>query len=556
VYFDYSVPDTLVDIIAVGQLVQIPFRSSTMYGIVFAITDSKPSAKTKPIDSIVHVYPLCSKKYLDYMRKTSEIYGIALGTLLKMGMLPLQKRKLKTLDIAMPLTKPSAAAHQPNVSLYSTREEHAHILQETITGTTLILVPEIHLVNEIIQLLSDAQKEDVIMWHSELSTKEKFSNWVSIVQKEKNIIIATRNGLLLPFAELDTIICDYEHDENHKQWDGIPRIHTRHHVSQLAALHNAQAHFMSYSLSVESYYNVQKQKATWHAKKLNSMKILFGNTITAPTIVHTKREIGSKHYQALIEPMQKQVQHAINAQQHVFLFVNRRPIDKESYTITTQVIEHEIAQLFPNVNVIRIEKETTIDNVDPQATIYIGTTAAFPHLPWDNIGFIGYLDIDRQIAIPEFDSLQSAWHIIQKSMYYKHADASFYIQTRNPDHMLFRSLHEPDRFYRTELSERKSLLYPPYSTMFRYMYGHESKSEALNVSHTMYATFKYILTNTSVSGRISHPIEMNEQILRGKYWYGFIIRFENIHHDILQKLHEQLDDSWRVDPHPISLIST
>ena len=223
--FDYVVPENLESSIAVGQLLQIPFRKSLLFGLVFDLSN-ETNDKLKEVDSIVCTTPIASKPYFEYIKNISERYATSFGHTANIGMLPLQKRKLSKLKLE-PLQENNSQEIARNVSVYSLHNEHAEKLQSSINQNTLIVAPEIYLLDEVFECLTEEQKSNTVLWHSELSQKEKFQRWLQIRNSEKTIVLSTRSGMLLPFPKLDTIIVDYEHDENHKQWDGTPRIHVK-----------------------------------------------------------------------------------------------------------------------------------------------------------------------------------------------------------------------------------------------------------------------------------------------------------------------------------------
>jgi len=228
--FDYVVPENLESSIAVGQLLQIPFRKSLLFGLVFDLSN-ETNDKLKEVDSIVCTTPIASKPYFEYIKNISERYATSFGHTANIGMLPLQKRKLSKLKLE-PLQENNSQEIARNVSVYSLHNEHAEKLQSSINQNTLIVAPEIYLLDEVFECLTEEQKSNTVLWHSELSQKEKFQRWLQIRNSEKTIVLSTRSGMLLPFPKLDTIIVDYEHDENHKQWDGTPRIHVKDIVKE------------------------------------------------------------------------------------------------------------------------------------------------------------------------------------------------------------------------------------------------------------------------------------------------------------------------------------
>jgi primosomal protein N' (replication factor Y) len=63
--FTYSIPDRLVETIAAGQLVWVPFGSRRIQGVIVGLGDSSPVEQTKDVDEVVEQRPLLSSIQID-----------------------------------------------------------------------------------------------------------------------------------------------------------------------------------------------------------------------------------------------------------------------------------------------------------------------------------------------------------------------------------------------------------------------------------------------------------------------------------------------------------
>ncbi|MCL4395288.1 MAG: primosomal protein N' [Chloroflexi bacterium] len=85
--FSYSIPEPLVNQLAAGQLVWVPFGSRRLQGVVVGLADSAPVEQVKPIEELVDPQPFLSAMQIDLARWISETYLCPLYGALQM-MLP------------------------------------------------------------------------------------------------------------------------------------------------------------------------------------------------------------------------------------------------------------------------------------------------------------------------------------------------------------------------------------------------------------------------------------------------------------------------------------
>ncbi len=551
----------------VGQLIIAPFRSSSLYGVIAQISDASADQKErgtlKELIDIVIPEPIVSKKYLAFLCEMSELYGISTATLLKMGMMPLQKRKLSTVGpVALPVSQKKILATN-NVLTYENEQMHAKCILENCKGTTLILVPEIYEAKKIYEFFPDEVKRSTVIWHSKLSVKEQFDCWFKIRNGEPRVIIGTRASILLPFFKLDSIIIDYEHDENHKQHDQAPRFHVKDVAADVAEMHNAEIIYMSYVLSIDTYFKIQKKAMPYNSKEISAPKILFKKRPNPALIFEKTAEAGSKHFTAVNPALQQKLLNAMDNERDVFIFINRKDAlqskdaDQQKFRITTHMVELEIAPLLAHTKyqVARIEKDAEFEKKADAPCVIIGTQAAFPHVDWNKTDLIMYLDIDRQLALSEMNASEHVWSLIWRALYYKHANAELIIQTKIPDHVIFRSLGEPDRFYRTELSNRQQHGYPPYTYVVRYYYRDAQYENAQKYAKMVHETVREALTKMAPGCTLTSLFELHSGTPPADFCIGFAIKFSNFDKEMLKAIHLLIPDRWKIDPHPQSLTS-
>ena len=220
-------------------------------------------------------------------------------------------------------------------------------------------------------------------------------------------------------------------------------------------------------------------------------------------------------------------------------------------TLLGETNTHEITRIDGDIEKI----EHAYDN-RKKSRIIIGTEKAFRHVRWEKTDLIIFIDIDRQLALPEFLATESVWHIVQQAQFRRHDTSSFFIQTKNPEHTFFQSLGDTDSFYKAELHTRHRLAYPPYSYLVRYFYGHQNKQAAALEAEKVYTTLKNALTEEKKPIRLHNPIAMHPTYYRKKYWYAILVKITPMQWEQqILWLNAHIPPRWKIDPNPISILS-
>ena len=97
-----------------------------------------------------------------------------------------------------------------------------HIESLLLAGkSALVLVPEIFLTPQIYDQFKRNFNDSVLIYHSGLTELQRYKVWLAAQDKKPKIIIGTRSAIFLPIKNLGTIIFDEEHDQSYKQQDGF-----------------------------------------------------------------------------------------------------------------------------------------------------------------------------------------------------------------------------------------------------------------------------------------------------------------------------------------------
>jgi primosomal protein N' (replication factor Y) (superfamily II helicase) len=127
----------------------------------------------------------------------------------------------------------------------------------------LVLVPEISLTPQMTQVFKRRFGEKVEVVHSAMSPNQRFQALERVRSMQTRILIGPRSAVFAPFAALDLIIVDEEHDTSYKQSTGFC-YHGRDVAIVRAKLEGARIVLGSATPSMESIYNANSAKYGYH----------------------------------------------------------------------------------------------------------------------------------------------------------------------------------------------------------------------------------------------------------------------------------------------------
>ena len=303
-----------------GSIVKIKLNNKTIRGIVVSKhTKQVPIFKTSPILDIITSGQI-TKQQLTLAKLISEYYLTPLSTTLKFFDFKLTKKNnVKYFaELKKQFTTINKKKWQKNIILTSQQKKaidkintskklnfllfgppasgKTEVIIETIKHTlqnnqqSLILIPEIFLsYQEIIRYSNKFIKEanaKIAILHSQLKPSEITTIWNAVKSEKVKIIISTRMGIFLPFANLGLIVIDEEQDISHKQWDTPPFYHTR----QVVEL-------------IQKTYFFPKSPSTFFSKKEKMVAPKIILVSSTPSLNSYHKAKNNKNWQLLKLPM-------------------------------------------------------------------------------------------------------------------------------------------------------------------------------------------------------------------------------------------------------------
>jgi primosomal protein N' (replication factor Y) len=148
--------------------------------------------------------------------------------------------------------------------------------------------------------------------------------------------------------------------------------------------------------------------------------------------------------------------------------------------VGTQRVEQELALLFPEARILRMDLDTTTrkgahDRIlrkfgDREADILLGTQMVAKGLDFPHVTLVGVISADTQMLLPDFRSAERTFQLLaQVAGRAGRAGllGEVIIQTRQPKHTILAHVidHNFKAYYEEELVARKELDYPPFSRL-------------------------------------------------------------------------------------------
>ncbi|MGF1493884.1 MAG: primosomal protein N' [Microcoleaceae cyanobacterium] len=196
-------------------------------------------------------------EFLKFCHTTSR----TLQNLVDQGYILIQEQEVLRLDqgIDQPMDapKPLTPAQAKALAVIRQQSQFAQLLLLGVSGSgktevylqaiapllaqnqsVLVLVPEIGLTPQLMDRFRARFGEQVFVYHSGLSTGERYDTWRIMTQRQPRIVIGTRSAIFAPLANLGLIILDEEHDNSFKQDQPSPCYHARTVARWRAELEN------------------------------------------------------------------------------------------------------------------------------------------------------------------------------------------------------------------------------------------------------------------------------------------------------------------------------
>ena len=427
-------------------------------------------------------------------------------------------------------------------------EIYIHLIEEACRQgkQVLYLVPEIALTPQIVHRLRKIFGNRVLVYHSKMSDSERVEVWNQVLEhssgrkQEAQVVLGVRSAIFLPMTNPGLIIVDEEHENSYKQQDPSPRYNARDMAVVMGArlgipvlLGSATPSFESFmnaSMGKYGFVKLTKRHGTskmpqiviadiqdaYKRRRMKSMLTpeLYNSMVTAlennEQIVLFQNRRGYSPYTECMDcgwiPMCKNCDVSLTYHKksgwltcHYCGYHVRMPSHCDRCNSThiktrgmgTEKVEDEIATLFPEARIARMDLDTTrskhafekmIRQLESRKIdIVIGTQMVTKGLDIQHISLVGILNADNLLNFPDFRAHERAFQLMQQvsgRSGRRDKEGKVVIQTSQTGHRVIDALTNQDyeKFFRESMAERKTFFYPPWYRLIRIIVKHRNQS--------------------------------------------------------------------------------
>ena len=451
--------------------------------------------------------------------------------------------------------------------------------------TAILLVPEISLTPQMTERFIARFGEKVAILHSGLSNGEKYDEWRKVERGDAQVVVGARSAIFAPLKNLGVMIIDEEHEATYKQ-DSNPRYHARE-VAILRAQYNQAALVLgSATPSLES--RARAGKGVYQHLRLTQRANPLA-TIPEVQVIDFRDYIGQNETSNFMPPLLEAIQDRLAKKEQVVLMLNRRGyssfvmcrecgtvdtcpncdisltlhMDTKTmnchycgfskdipqicpncksrsiryYGTGTQKAYDELAELFPQARILRMDVDTTRKKGSHQtlldqfgrgeADILLGTQMIAKGLDFPNVTLVGVLNADTALNLPDFRSSERTFQLLtQVAGRAGRAEKAgqVLIQSYNPQHYAIRFAKDQDYegFYAYEMGIRRQLGYPPYYFTIGITLSHKKEEEVVKRAYEVMNILRSGLSETSkILGPTPKPIARTHNL----YHYQILIKY-------------------------------
>ena len=387
----------------------------------------------------------------------------------------------------------------------------------------LVLVPEISLTPQMILRLKSQFGRRVAVQHSALNHTERLLQWQMIQDGGADIVVGTRSAIFSPLENIGLIIIDEEQEHTYRS-ESAPRYSAHEVARQRAAENGALLLLASATPSTESFYAAQHGRT----QLVRLTQRYGGNPLPTVQIVDMRAELAAGNPREISLALEDAIRRNLDAGKQTILLLNRRGYQtmaqcedcrevlkctkcsvpmvyhKAAHKVLchycgsqmepptvcpacggklqyrgfgTQKAEEELAKLFPDARVLRMDQDSTAAKdahekllarfANHEYDIMVGTQMVAKGLDFEDVTLVGVLGIDSLLFAQGFRAYENVFSLITQVVGRsgRARDPGFaIIQTTDPDNPVLNlaAAQDYDAFFEQEIAYRKLGLYPPF----------------------------------------------------------------------------------------------
>ena len=454
----------------------------------------------------------------------------------------------------------------------------------------LVLVPEISLTPQMILRLKSQFGKRVAVQHSALNHTERLLQWQMIQDGGADIVVGTRSAIFSPLENIGLVIIDEEQEHTYRS-ESAPRYSAHEVARQRAAENGALLLLASATPSTESYYAAQHGRT----QLVRLTKRYGGNPLPKVQIVDMRAELASGNPREISLAMEDAIRHNLEAGKQTILLLNRRGYQtvaqcedcrevlkcpkcsvpmvyhKSAHKLLchycgsqldppparcpacggklqyrgfgTQKAEEELAKLFPEARILRMDQDTTAAKdahekllakfARHEYDIMVGTQMVAKGLDFEDVTLVGVLGIDSLLFAQGFRAYETVFSLVTQVVGRsgRARDPGFaIIQTTDPDNPVLNlaAAQDYDAFFEQEIAYRKLGLYPPFCGLCVVGFAGPKESEVARASARFAALLgRQAAKQPDLPLRVLGPTPGSIEKINDSYRYKLTVKCRN-----------------------------
>lgn len=454
----------------------------------------------------------------------------------------------------------------------------------------LVLVPEISLTPQMILRLKSQFGKRVAVQHSALNHTERLLQWQMIQDGGADIVVGTRSAIFSPLENIGLVIIDEEQEHTYRS-ESAPRYSAHEVARQRAAENGALLLLASATPSTESYYAAQHGRT----QLVRLTKRYGGNPLPKVQIVDMRAELASGNPREISLAMEDAIRHNLEAGKQTILLLNRRGYQtvaqcedcrevlkcrkcsvpmvyhKSAHKLLchycgsqldppparcpacggklqyrgfgTQKAEEELAKLFPEARILRMDQDTTAAKdahekllakfARHEYDIMVGTQMVAKGLDFEDVTLVGVLGIDSLLFAQGFRAYETVFSLVTQVVGRsgRAKDPGFaIIQTTDPDNPVLNlaAAQDYDAFFEQEIVYRKLGLYPPFCGLCVVGFAGPKESEVARASARFAALLgRQAAKQPDLPLRVLGPTPGSIEKINDSYRYKLTVKCRN-----------------------------
>lgn len=451
--------------------------------------------------------------------------------------------------------------------------------------SAMMLVPEIALTPVFSRRLRAYFGDEVAIFHSSLTTGERFDEWSRLKRGEARIVIGTRSAVFAPVANLGIIIVDEEHETSYRQQES-PYYNGRDTAIMRALKESAVVVLGSATPSLESFHNAQSGKYTYlqlpnrigmramARAEIIDMRAVFATQgkaavfseqlLTAIAETHERGEqsiilLNRRGYSSFVlcrtcgesihcPNCDVTLTYHRSEMSLVCHYCNHRRAapkqcpacnGKHIYYVGegTEQIEEMLQQKFPQLRIARLDRDTTsrrklferaiLEFSAGELDMLVGTQMLAKGHDFPNVTLVGVVSVDAGLAMPDFRSAERTFQLITQVAGRAGRGTlagRVLIQTFHPHHYALKHACAQDYagFYKEEIHYRKSISYPPFVALASLLIHSEDLTRAQATAAELKEALE--VANTDRACRILGPAPAPLARIKGEHRIQLILK--------------------------------